>query len=169
MIGVGTINHNFKVVNTQDNIATLNVESTAASSAENYIHLYVNSNSGGSTTRPLVLQNNYGNVGIGVSNPTYKLEVNGNVKATSFIGNLDGKYVNKLTDYTKATSPSAISNNDSLNKALGKLEYKADTAYDLVKGAYDGDGTIENLAEILKVLEGIKDTDVLNNLMQKIS
>jgi len=108
-----------------------------------------------------------GNVGIGTIEPQYKLDVNGNVKATSFIGNLDGTYVNKLTGYAKASSSSAIATTDSLNTALGKLEYKADVTYDLVKGAYDGDGTIENLAEILKVLEGISDTETIQAIIGK--
>lgn len=89
------------------------------------------------------------------------------VTATSFIGNLDGTYVNKLTGYTKATAIGSIATTDSLNTALGKLEYKADSAYELVKGAYDGDGTIENLAEILKVLEGIKDTETIQSIIGK--
>jgi len=54
-----------------------------------------------------------------------------------------------------------------LNKALGKLECKADVTYNLVKGAYDGDGTIENLEEILKVLDGIKDTDTIQSIIGK--
>jgi hypothetical protein len=89
------------------------------------------------------------------------------VYASNFYGNLDGSYINALTGYTKATSASNIATTDSLNTALGKLEYKADSAYELVKGAYDGDGTIENLAEILKVLEGIKDTETIQSIIGK--
>ena len=100
--------------------------------------------------------------------PTFgNINVSGNATATTFIGNLDGTYVNKLTGYTKATSVSAIATTDSLNTALGKLELKADTAYTLVAGAYDGDGTIENLAEILKVLDGIKDTETIQAIVGK--
>ena len=108
-----------------------------------------------------------GNVGFGATNPSEKIEVRGNVKASSFVGNLDGQYVNKLTNYTKATTIAAIATTDSLNTALGKLELKADSAYELVKGAYDGDGAIENLAEILKVLEGIKDTETIQAIVGK--
>lgn len=93
--------------------------------------------------------------------------VTGFVKAPTFQGNLDGTYVNKLTGYTKATAIAALATTDSLNTALGKLEYKADVTYDLVKGAYDGDGTIENLAEILKVLDGISDTDTIQAIIGK--
>ena len=89
------------------------------------------------------------------------------VTASTFIGNIDGQYVDKLTGYTKANAVSSIKATDSLNTALGKLEYKADSAYELVKGAYDGDGTIENLTEILKVLEGIKDTETIQSIIGK--
>ena len=75
--------------------------------------------------------------------------------------------ITALTSYIKATTAAAIASTDSLNSALGKLELKADTAYNLVKGAYDGDGTIENLAEILKVLEGISDTDTIQAIVGK--
>ena len=113
----------------------------------------------------------------------------GNVTALKFIGkidwsNIDGKpscftpcahthssdQITTLTSYIKATSDSALSTSDSLNTALGKLEYKGDlgvTAYNLVNAAYDGDGTIENLNEILKVLEGIKDTETIKGLLGK--
>lgn len=72
-----------------------------------------------------------------------------------------------LAGYTKAKTAAALSTSDSLNTALGKLELKADTAYTLVKGAYDGDGTIENLTEILKVLSDISDTDTIQALLDK--
>lgn len=113
----------------------------------------------------------------------------GTLYANKFIGkidwnNIDGKpnsftpsshihnsdQITTLTSYVKTTSDSALSTSDSLNTALGKLEYKGDlgvTAYNLVNAAYDGDGTIENLKEILKVLEGIKDTETIKGLLGK--
>lgn len=166
MSGVGTINGICNITTAASGAAILNIIETNADI--NYIHLYVSSaNTTAAKSRPLVLQNDYGNVGIGIIAPTQKLEVNGNVKATSFIGNLDGTYVNKLTGYTKATAISALASTDTLNTALGKLEYKADVAYNLVRGAYDGDGTIENLEEILRVLDGIKDTETIKAIVGK--
>lgn len=91
----------------------------------------------------------------------------GVLQTTALIGNLDGTYVNKLTGYTKATTVAEITSEDSLSTALGKLELKADTTYDLVRGAYDGDDTIENLTEILKVLEGISDTETIQAIVGK--
>lgn len=91
----------------------------------------------------------------------------GVLQTTALIGNLDGTYVNKLTGYIKATTVAEITSEDSLSTALGKLELKADTTYGLVKGAYDGDGTIENLVEILKVLEGISDTETIQAIVGK--
>lgn len=119
----------------------------------------------------------------------YAQSSSGTLYANKFIGkidwsNIDGKpscftpcahthssnQITTLTSYVKATSNSALSTSDSLNIALGKLEYKGDlgiTAYNLVNAAYDGDGTIENLKEILKVLEGIKDTETIKGLLGK--
>lgn len=119
----------------------------------------------------------------------YAQPSSGTLYANKFIGkidwsNIDGKpscftpcshihssdQITTLTSYVKTTSDSALSTSDSLNTALGKLEYKGDlgvTAYNLVNAAYDGDGTIENLKEILKVLEGIKDTETIKGLLGK--
>lgn len=75
-----------------------------------------------------------------------------------------------LNGYTIGTSVENLSTSDTLNEALGKLEYKADKgveAYNIISAAYDGDGTIENLNEILKVLEGISDTDTISAIIGK--
>lgn len=69
-------------------------------------------------------------------------------KPTSFTPsshNHPSSQINALTNYTKATMAAALATTDTLNVALGKLEYKADlgvTAYNLVNAAYDGDSTI---------------------------
>ena len=75
--------------------------------------------------------------------------------------------INSLTGYSKAEAVSSLTTSDSLNTALGKLEYKLDIAYDLVKTASDDDGTIENLQEVLKVLSGIKDTETIKAIIGK--
>ena len=75
--------------------------------------------------------------------------------------------INKLTGYTIATSVAALATTDTLNVALGKLEYKLNIAYDLVTKANDGDGTIENLKEILDVLSGISDTETIKGIVGK--
>ena len=78
--------------------------------------------------------------------------------------------ITSLTSYTKATKNGSLATTDTLNSALGKLEYKADlgkSAYDIISAAYDGDGIIENLTEILKVLEGISDTDTITSIIGK--
>lgn len=75
-----------------------------------------------------------------------------------------------LNGYTIGTSVENLATSDTLNEALGKLEYKADKgveAYNIISAAYDGDGTIENLNEILKVLEGISDTDTISAIIGK--
>ena len=75
-----------------------------------------------------------------------------------------------LNGYSIGTSVENLSTSDTLNEALGKLEYKADKgieAYNIISAAYDGDGTIENLNEILQVLEGISDTDTIQAIIDK--
>ena len=116
-----------------------------------------------------------GNVGIGTANgaASEKLDVNGNVKATSFIGNLDGTYVNKLTGYTIATTRGAVAATDSLNTALGKLEYKAylgETAYDWITNvtATDTDEYINKWGEIVGFLDSVKEgTDILDEFVTR--
>lgn len=83
--------------------------------------------------------------------------------------NHSSNQITPLTSYSIATASSALTASDSLNAALGKLEYKANlgvTAYDLVNAANNGD-TIENLKEILDVLHGIKDTDTIQAIVGK--
>ena len=91
----------------------------------------------------------------------------GVLSTSVLVGNLDGTYINKLTGYSKATLISDITSEDTLISALGKVELRAEVAYNLIQGAYDGDGTIENLAEILKVLEGISDTETIQAIIGK--
>lgn len=74
--------------------AQFNANTVSVSSGTDYVDLYVSTVGGGNgnKTRPLVLnanENGYGNVGIGITQPTEKLEVDGNVKATQFKGNAD--------------------------------------------------------------------------------
>lgn len=79
---------------TNSGTAQFNASTVSVSNGTDYVDLYVSTVDGGngSKTRPLVLNantNGSGNVGIGITQPTEKLEVNGNVKATQFKGNAD--------------------------------------------------------------------------------
>ena len=94
-----------KLVTYSGGNAVCHIKGVATSPAD-YIHIYAANSDSSNATRPLILQNGYGNVGIGTASPTEKLEVNGNIKATSFIGKLTGnadtatsanKVANKLT------------------------------------------------------------------------
>ena len=87
-----------------------------------------------------------------------------------FIGNLDGTYVNKLTGYTKATSASNITATDSLNTALGKLEYKAGTTYDWYKSITqdDTDTIINKWGEIVDFIDSVAEgTDITDEFVTR--
>lgn len=99
---------------------------------------------------------------------TVASDANGNITINTPINhNQPTSDINKLTGYTIATSAAALTTTDTLNAALGKLEYKLNVAYDLVTKANDKDGTIENLKEILDVLSGISDTETIKALVGK--
>lgn len=133
-----------------------NNSNSATTNGNTYLKLFDNS----------TLKNQYNIKGTGLT--TVISDASGTITInTPTSHNQASSDINSLTGYTKATAVAAIATTDSLNSALGKLELKADTTYELVKGAYDGDGTIENLAEILKVLEGIKDTETIQAIIGK--
>lgn len=54
-------------------------------------------------------------------------ETDGKIAVTKQSIAIKSNQVNGMTSYSKATSPSAIATSDSLNAAVGKLEYKVDT------------------------------------------
>ena len=54
-------------------------------------------------------------------------ETDGKISVTKQSIAIKSNQVNGMTSYSKATSSSAITTSDSLNTAVGKLEYKADT------------------------------------------
>lgn len=82
----------------------------------------------------------------------------GTVVAPTFQGNLDGTYVNKLTGYSKATTASDLIETDTLNIALGKLEYKADTAYSWYRSITqdDTDDIINKWDEVVDFVNGLE-------------
>lgn len=82
------------------------------------------------------------------------------VYATTFIGNLDGYYVNKLTGYTETKSDAKITAADTLNAALSKLEHKADLAYKWVSSVTsetDTDEYVNKWDEIVDFLDSVKE------------
>ena len=91
----------------------------------------------------------------------------GVLSATSFVGNIDGTYVNKLTGYAKATTIGAIAATDSLNTALGKLEFKTDFIYNDLFGT-DSDDIINKWSEIVSFVDSIKeDTDITDEFVTR--
>lgn len=76
-------------------VARMNIESIPSN--VDYIHIYLTE-----AHRPLVLQKDHGNVGIGVEAPTEKLEVDGSIKLTGSIKNVTEVYT---TDGSKYVEP----------------------------------------------------------------
>jgi hypothetical protein len=81
--------------------------------------------------------------------------------------------ITKLTSYSKPSSTSALATSDSLNAALGKLEYKADlgkSAYDWYQSvtADDTDEYINKWTEIVNFLDSVKEgTDILDEFVTR--
>lgn len=82
--------------------------------------------------------------------------------------------INALTGYTKATAVSELITTDSLNVALGKLEYKADlgkTAYNWYKSVTgtDNDDIINKWDEIVSFIDSVKETetDILDTFVTR--
>lgn len=97
-------------------------------------------------------------------------------KPTTFTPGDHTHATNKITastGYSKATSASAIATTDSLNTALGKLEYKADlgkTAYDWYKSVTDTDTDtlINKWGEIVGFLDSVAEgTDILDEFVTR--
>lgn len=97
-------------------------------------------------------------------------------KPTTFTPGDHTHATNKITastGYSKATSVSAIAATDSLNTALGKLEYKADlgkTAYDWYKSVTntDTDTLINKWSEIVGFLDSVAEgTDILDEFVTR--
>lgn len=104
----------------------------------------------------------------------------GALTATALIGKLDWSNLNDvpedftpaqhihntseitaLTSYSKASSASDLVTTDTLNAALGKLEYKADTAYDWIISVTtaDTDKYINKWQEILDFLNSVDNSE----------
>lgn len=103
----GKINANAGAAIKTSGNAILNVETIATTT--DYAHIYTSGTS--NNKRPLVLNaspNGSGPVGIGVEQPTEKLEVNGNIKATKYIGAAE------LTGTPTAPTATAGTNNTQI-------------------------------------------------------
>ena len=81
MTGVGIVNSFLNIK--QDNSSVSHLFLTNPTSNVDYGHIYVSNYDNSRNDRPLVLQNGYGNVGIGIINPSYKLDVNGITQSTA--------------------------------------------------------------------------------------
>lgn len=98
---------------------------------------------------------------------TGTLTVNG-----SIIGKIDSSNINSLSNYSLGTAISAITQDDTLNSALGKLEYKANlgvsakTWIDSITQTDDADAVINKWQEILTFINGIpEDQNILSKFV----
>ena len=75
--------------------------------------------------------------------------------------------INSLTGYTKATAIGSIATSDSLNTALGKLEYKTDFIYNDLFGT-DNDDVINKWHEIVDFVDSVAEgTDITEEFVTK--
>jgi hypothetical protein len=78
--------------------------------------------------------------------------------------------IDALTDYSKANSAEALVTTDTLNSALGKLEYKADTVYVWYKSVTgtDNDEIINKWEEIVDFIDSVKEgTDITDEFVTR--
>lgn len=148
---------------TSSGSAQFNASTVSVSNGIDYVDLYVSTVGGGNgdKTKPLVLNanaNGSGNVGIGITQPTEKLEVNGNVKATQFKGNADtaDKWKTPRT-FTIGTAKKTVDGSSNVSWTLDELGVAAgnhnhDNLYvkksgDTMTGLLKTNGSIENQGE----------------------
>lgn len=149
----------------------------ATTNGNTYIKLYDNSTARESykitgTGRVTVTSDANGNIGINTPETIAWGSVTG--KPTSFAPAAhthSTKEITPLTDYSKATTAGDLATTDTLNTALGKLEYKADYAYDFIVATMsetnDSNTAIDRLKEVFDVLSGITETDTIKALVGK--
>lgn len=142
-----------------------------------YIKLYDNSTARESykiagTGRVTVTSDANGNIAINTPETIAWGSVTG--KPTSFAPSAHEHStadIKPLTGYSKATTAGDLATTDTLNTALGKLEYKADYAYDFIiatmSDTNDDNTTIDRLKEVFDILSGITETDTIQSLVGK--
>lgn len=141
MSGVTTINGVVSFTNYGSSNPVLNIDTVYAGAGTDYVSMYVTA-----THRPLVLQMNAGNVGIGVAQPTNKLDVAGaigltgqlkssvatgtaplSIASTTLVSNLNSEY---LGGTKKADLFTAFANdNDQLSSTIGGTNKKVTVGY----------------------------------------
>lgn len=78
--------------------------------------------------------------------------------------------INKLTGYTKAISAADLATTDTLNQALGKLEYKTDTTYRWYQSITedDTDDIVNKWDEIVDFIDSVKEgTDITDEFVTR--
>lgn len=78
--------------------------------------------------------------------------------------------IDKLTGYTKAISAADLATTDTLNQALGKLEYKTDTTYRWYQSITedDTDDVINKWHEIVDFIDSVKEgTDITDEFVTR--
>ena len=116
----GKINVNAGAAIKTSGNAILNVETVATTT--DYAHIYTSGTS--NNKRPLVLNaspDGSGPVGIGVEQPTEKLEVNGNIKATKYIGTAELTCTPTAPTATAGTNNTQIATTAFVKTALSSV------------------------------------------------
>lgn len=154
--------------------ATNSASNSSTTNGNTYIKLFDNS----------TLRHQYKIIGGGVT--TVNSDSDGNLTISSSVKwsdisdkpstftpsthNHPSSQITSLTGYSKATSPSDLSTTDTLNSALGKLEYKSDLTYDwyLSITQEDTDDIINKWGEIVDFIDSVAEgTDITDEFVTR--